>query len=120
MLGKDEGSGVSVGSGGSVEGPEVDLLGDDISAGRINLFLCFTPDTTQCSGTVDVEVMASRGLGHPYKRAVRTYHVSADNSPAFLSRFPVVRCMRVRVSNRLTGNTGINNVAVLYELEKLK
>lgn len=116
LLGTSETVGVSIASGQSTTGSEVDVLGDNTSFGEASFYFCFT--TTGTSGTVVISLRNARVSGQPYQDYDRVITIPASwTGKVYLGRWPVTRYMSSVVSNKVRG-ADITGVAVLYELEK--
>lgn len=117
LLGTDEAVGVSVANGAIVSGSQVDVLGDNASAGSIDVYLKFSPPSNT-QGNVRVTLSQSRILGQSY--GVKNYSIDAamPNGMAYLGRFQCGRYLTVSVTNALVSGP-LSNVSVLYSLEKV-
>lgn len=118
LKGTDESSGVTITNNSTDSGAEVDVLGDNASAGDVNLYLVFT--STVAVGSLDVTINRRRLTGQGYVQASAQFSVSPINGTAkyYLGRVPASRFMAADVKNNATGASA-TNVSVLYELFKL-
>lgn len=118
FLGTDETTGVTIANNASSAGSEVDVLGDNASAGDVNLYIRFTSTVTV--GSLDVTVNRNRVTGGAYSQPSAQFSVTPINGTGkyYLGRVPAARFMLVSVLNNATGASA-TNVSILYELFKL-
>lgn len=118
FIGTDESTGATIANNATEIGSEVDVLGDDASAGDLELFLVFT--STVIAGTVDVRINKRRVTGQAYQKTSFERSVAPINGTQKipLGRVPASRYMSVDVRNNATG-ANATNVFVGYELTKL-
>jgi hypothetical protein len=118
FLGTDETTGVSIASGGTGSGAEVDVLGDDTSLGEIDLYLVATCTVT--TGSIDVTVNKRRVTGQVYSQPNPQHSFSPINGTIkyYLGRYSVERFMQVDVKNNGIG-ASLTNVFVGGTLSKV-
>lgn len=118
LLGTDESSGSTISNNATGSGSQVDLLGDDTSAGEITLYLCAT--STVAVGTLDVFINFQRVTGAAYTTLSARFSVVPINGSI---KYPLgtIRASRFVKGNVLNNATGASatNVSLLYELTKL-
>jgi hypothetical protein len=117
FLGVDETTGVTIATGGTTSGPEVDVLGDMTSAGELRLYVSFTGAGT--AGFLNLRLNARRVSGQAY--AQTNYPISvapiAGTQKVPLGVYRAARYMQVDAFNNGTGGN-LTNVTVGYELVK--
>ena len=116
LLGTDETTGVTIASGATGTGSQVDLLADNTSTGTVNLFLKWTAAATLV-GDLKVTVKQSRVTGQPYTQEEFRIPVGFTGGKKLLGKLQAGRYITVDVENLSSGS--ITNAAVLYELEKV-
>jgi hypothetical protein len=117
FLGTDESTGVTIASGATSSGSEVDVLGDNASVGDINVYLVFTSTVT--AGTLDVTVHSRRVTGQAYAARAAQFSVSpiSGTQKLFLGSLAASRYMSGDVRNNATG-ANATNASLLFELFK--
>lgn len=117
FLGTDESTGVSISNNATSTGSEVDVLGDNTSAGDLDVFLVFTSTVT--AGSLDIKINRHRVTGGGYNNPTSQFSYSPINGTGkyYLGRMPAGRYMSANVTNNATGASA-TNVAVLYTLFK--
>lgn len=117
LLGTSESSGDTIASNATDNAAEVDVLGDNASAGEIELYLVFTSTVT--AGTLDIMVNKRRVSGQNYQGLSANFSVAPINGTQLvpLGRMSVSRYMQVSILNNATGASA-TNVSVLGELFK--
>lgn len=118
LLGTDEATGVTITNNSTTNGSEVDILGNDTSAGTLNLYLVFTSTVT--AGDVDVRFNSRRVTGQAYTARNYQWLVPPINGTQkfFLGSVSAPRFASVDVLNNATGASA-TNVSVLAELFKV-
>jgi hypothetical protein len=119
LLGTSESTGVTIATTATGTGSEVDVLGDNASAGVLELYLVFTSTVT--AGSVLVNVNKRRLTGEAYQVRASTFGGIAPingTQKLYLGSVSASRFMQVDVTNNATG-ANMTNVAVLGELFKV-
>lgn len=115
LLGTDETTGLTITNTTRTASSEKDFLGDDTSAGEIEVFLKFTSTVT--AGTVDVDMSGARVTGQDYTDVPRIVAQIVPNNGTqrvSLGRYPIGRYGVWAVTNNATG-ASITNVTLGYE-----
>jgi hypothetical protein len=119
FMGTDDTTGVTITNTSTTNGSELDVLGDNTSAGEIELFIKFTSTVT--AGNIRVRVRKRRTTSEAYTTVADgwTRNFPPVNATArySLGRFPASRYMTVDVFNDATGASA-TNVFVSGELFK--
>ena len=126
MLGTSKTVGVTIATTATSADTEIDILGDNVSAGWGNLFLKYTGTTA--AGTIDTEFHPHTEIGEDYKDQLIFFKgsnfVFKDLVPingterVYLGTFHLPRRGSVTVRNDAIG-TDITNVYVVIELFKM-
>lgn len=114
-LGTDETTGITITNTTRTASSEIDFLGNDTSAGEVEIFLKFT--STVAVGTVDVDVSGARITGQDYTdvpRIVAQIVPINGTQKVSLGRYPIGRYGVWAVTNNATG-ASITNVTLGYE-----
>jgi len=117
-LGTDETTGITITNTTRTASSEKDFLGDDASAGEVEVYLKFTSTVT--AGTVDVDISGARVTGQDYTdvpRIIAQIAPISGTQKVSLGRYPVGRYAVWAVTNNATG-ASITNVTLGYELFK--
>lgn len=116
FVGTNEETMETVAAGGTYNGPEVDVLGDNASVGDIWLYAVIT---ATAAGSIDLRVNNRRVSAQEYRKDNYEINVPTINGTKKvpLGRRPAARYMQVDVLNNDSSNAV--NVFVGYEVEKL-
>ena len=116
FVGTNEETMVTVAAGGTYNGPEVDVLGDNASVGDIWLYAVIT---ATAASSIDLRVNNRRVSAQEYRKDNYEISVPTINGTKKvpLGRRPAARYMQVDVLNNDSSNAV--NVFVGYEVEKL-
>ncbi len=116
FVGTNEETMVTVAAGGTYNGPEVDVLGDNASVGDIWLYAVIT---ATAAGSIDLRVNNRRVSAQEYRKDNYEINVPTINGTKKvpLGKRPATRYMQVDVLNNDSSNAV--NVFIGYEVEKL-
>lgn len=123
FVGTDELTGVSLPNAAGVSGNVLDLLGDDISIGKIWVYVVFTSPVTVRDGCVSVELNSCRLSGQTYSGGLSEGTLRAEGpfsqgvNKVCLGKFQASRFMQTDVRN--SSGVDLTNLSILYELERL-
>jgi hypothetical protein len=117
LLGTDETTGDTIANNATDNGSEVDVLGDNTSAGELEVYIVFT--STVAVGTLDITVNKRDHTTQAYKKLSADFSIAPINGTQKipLGRFSASRYMQVDVKNNATG-ANATNVFVGGELFK--
>lgn len=116
FIGTDESTPASIANGASASSGEIDLLGDNASAGEVRVYAVVTSAVT--TGSIDVSVASRRASGQAYTRRNPDFSLSPVNGTVKydLGVMSVGRLVDVTATNNATGAGA--SVFVGYELVK--
>jgi hypothetical protein len=116
-VGTDESTLQSISNNATYNGSEVDLLGDNSSAGDVEVYAAITSTVT--AGTIDVTLNRRRVSSQSYKQLSVTRSVAPTNGTQllYLGCFRATRYWQTDVKNNATGASA--SVSVLYRLTKM-
>jgi hypothetical protein len=121
FAGTDETTGVSLAAGTTTTYSEVDVLGDNTSAGEVEVFCKVTFGTVAATAGLNIKVNKQRVIGGSYVEQSYSRSVTAVGSTTVrvpLGRMSASRYMSVTVQNTDASN-GVTNLTVGYELFKV-
>lgn len=112
FTGTDETTGSTIANNGTDTGSELDLLGDNVSTGKLELYLVFTSTVTV--GSIDVRFNPRRVTGQAYTARAWMFQVPPINGAQklYLGTIDAPRYANVEVKNNATGASA-TNVSVL-------
>jgi len=118
LIGTSETVGDTIANNATDTGAEVDVLGDNTSAGDMEIYLVFTSTVT--AGTIDIKINSIRVTGQVYSKVAfeRSFTPINGTQKIPIGRVPAARFMNAEVKNNGTG-ANATNVALLYTLTKL-
>ena len=110
-------SGSAIANNAICTGVEVDVLGDNLSCGDVEVYLSLTSTVT--AGSVDVTVNRRRLTGQDYEALTVTRSYAPINGAQllYLGTFRAVRFMQAKIKNNGTGANA--SFSLLYCLTKL-
>ncbi len=117
FVGTDETTGVTLTNTTTTTYTQVDVLGDNTSAGEVELYLAFTSTVT--AGTLDVTVNKHWVTGGTEQKLAPDFSIAPINGTQLipLGRISAARFMTVTAHNNGTG-ASVTNLSVLGELYK--
>jgi hypothetical protein len=122
LVGTDDTTGETVAAKATLNGSEIDVLGDNTSYGVINLFLSFTvPASRYITGKIKVSVEDGRISGQLYtdpdkQWSFRLHEAQGTRCYVSVGRIHVSRFMKAIIQN--FSSVELTNVSLLYTLEK--
>ncbi len=119
LIGSSKTAGVPLPAGGTFYGGSKDVLGDNTSTGKINLYISLgagaTPNSVQLKVLLDLQPDTGTGFGNPVAVPV-SLGAMTGTQRAFLGRFEIGRYVAATISSNC--DNALTNVALEYELEK--
>lgn len=121
LCGTSEASGVTLAAGATTTYTEVDVLGDNTSAGEVELYAVVTFGTVAATAGLNIKINKQRVTGGGYVEQTYSRSVTAVASTTVkipLGRVSAERFMSVTVQNT-DGTNAVTNLTIGYTLFKL-